>query len=150
MVWLLRFLTSSSICSMLSSSSHCRLCGPFQFRGQSFWAVWQLTSGPRVATACLKVILNPSQFHRVLHGRLRVRHSATSPSEALDTSSSAEPLEANGSSCDSQWTSASCDHIPRECAGTEKIRPDIVCVTRASLHCCTVTCVLFTCVLLCK
>ena len=49
----------------------------------------------------------PSQFHRQLHGRLRVRHSATSASEALDTRCSAEPLEAIDSSRDSQWLSAS-------------------------------------------
>ena len=29
----------------------------------------------------------------LVHGRLRARHSATSPSEALDTSNSAEPLQ---------------------------------------------------------
>ena len=57
-------LSHSSFCSMLSSGTHCSSCRPFQLRGQSFWAVWRLTSAPLVAIACLQVILNPSQFYR--------------------------------------------------------------------------------------
>ena len=41
--------------------------------------------------------------------------------EALDTKCSAEPLEANGSSCDFWCMSTSCDHMPLECQGTRKI-----------------------------
>ena len=40
-------------------------------------------------------------------GMLLVRHSATSPSEALDNRSSAKPPEATSSSRDSQWISTS-------------------------------------------